>query len=460
MDKIALLKSLLSLGKGALKVLLVLACIAIVILGGFAIYDLHRIFGAENEIHGNALIQHVSNDGELNLSEDESIFFAHTVRNLDLKNESGIYRNTTSFEKLKYDAKNYDYKLFVCGQKIAANKLNGIINAPVSLTLRTPTEKTEKITFELRLIFFPDRTDLRLSFFDKQSVGFANALAANGMSIRVVQKSVNDVSFKSNGSVSAEEPRRLFSYEFNPSKLKWDGQGKHLGEAPYLIYTSTNTPDCFYEGVIFDKYYDNFNGLIFHDGLTSTRPDDIAYGGTSWLSTCTYDIKLDGLALGANYFVSFDFENGDSITSTFRYANGDEYFGYGAAPDLYENRYAHFSPVAPSQCVQEHTRHDFWGTIIGENEGLGPGYNPNNAYRIYLDVNKVEGAFTRTIYTAYGDFDVLVSPSFFSMNSTDWILAVAIYLKDPISPSMQSATVQALVDAIFEQMKFTISFSY
>lgn len=409
-------------------------CIAVIILGSFATYDLVCEFTTKSESYGKPIIQHLAGDEyDLVLNEDESIFFAYTVSNLSFSENSTRTEWTAinSLEKLNYRPDECDYTLYINGRKIHADKMTKIINCPVSLNFRNPDDSVTTVEFELRVIFYTERTDIRITFTSDRRIGFINQMVNTGFNIRMIEKPVAD-KFENAGNVDNPSlPKNTYIYDFNPARLQWDGEVNHLSIAPYYVYRADR--HTYQQGFVspyatLSGENDTFCGVVYHDGFTvsGSYPDK-----TSDITYAIPRLEINGLIKGGNYMACITFADGTYKSAVLSYTSNNILTGLPGFQSKNESTAYHRFPN-----YEEY---------------------PNEEYSWRPET---DGTFEHTIDTQYGKFDVLINPCFATKDGSLWLFTCGIYLKNPLSTISDSSTVSVVVDAIKTQLAFTLTINY
>ncbi|MCM1306487.1 MAG: hypothetical protein NC037_01050 [Bacteroides sp.] len=392
--------------------------IAVIILGSFASSDITKEFRTSSEVYGKPVITHLDGDEyDLDLNEDESVFLSYTVTSLTFVKGYG-YSDIKTLEKLNYRPDECDYVLYINGVKIQANKLSRIIRCPVSLNFRNADESITTVDFTIEFRFYTERTDFYIYFDRNTYVGYINQLVNKGFNIRLIEKPISDT-FSNAGNVSTTDlPKNTFIYEFVPSRLhvdlNFDDKEEYLenaANAPYYVYESKYSTESAYASISpnVDLSEFKFSGVIYRD----------------------YPIELKGLNLNGSYKASFAFGDGSIYSEVYLYT------------------YETLTLVDREQSQNEVTKKiDFrWN-------GVSP-----HTYPVYFN-SYTKGIIERTIATEYGTYDVVINPSFVTTDGAIWQFGCGIYLKNHLNTTKEYANIAAVIEAIKNQLDFTITINY
>ncbi len=474
-------------------------CVVVIILGAIATYDIVKQFMTPSETYGKAIIQKLPGDEkDIVLNEDESIFFAYTVKNLFFIEQEGAFNSVKTLEQLKYDPNANSYTIYINAHKYESNKLTSLIHCPVRMILNTPDGKKVTIEFTLRFTFYTDRTEMLISSKSKDYIGYINSMVQTGLNVRIIEKAVGSDSFSGAGTVQAESAHNTHTYEFNPQSLMWDFSSSekltHL--VPSYLYTmdSSDTRNPIYGfatsnlQIIEQKHtFKNhleystakFVGMIFQAGAAAIDVLDVS-GNSIWIPNFYSEtIEMRGLQPGRNYIADFTFADGSTKSAIYRYGYAqsaqDDYFGFDdVLPPVSAVNYGQLYAIGATKNSKngyQSFEEAFYLTYL---EGT---YSPDEAMttpspgdkleldkygfsKRRIDVGNVGGAFERTISTQYGRFDVIVNPTFFTKNGATWSFTCAVYLKQPLLTSLQSDTIAAIISAMQTQLAFTVTISY
>ena len=403
-------------------------CVAVIILGSVAAYDISKQFMTSSEIYGKPVITHLDGDEyDLELNEDESIFLAYTFSSLSFTQSGQNWSDIKSIEKLNYRPDECDYLLYINGVNVETNKLTRIINSPVSLTFRKPDDSIVTVEFKLEFRFFTERTDILIHFTSDRYIGYINQMVNKGFNIRLIEKPISD-EFGNAGDVNTSEPvKNTYTYNFNPSALQWDNDLSHLPSAPYYVYADTLDPTYgkIITAVATSTRRNYFCGVVYHDGFTTAN---MLKGGVSDITQVNPTIEISGITKGGSYDVYIAFDDGktDSVVMAYMQENRASSGILTALPGL--------------QSKYESTTYDcFYDSFNKER-------NPN-----------VEGNWTSG---TSGAIERTINPSFATKDGQHWVFSCGIYLKNPLSAKMDSAIVAAVESAMRTQLGFSMTISY
>ncbi len=414
-------------------------CLVVIILGSVAAYDISKEFMTSSEVYGKPVITHLEGDEyDLELNEDESIFFAYTFSNLTFTQAGQNWSDIKTIEKLDYRPNERDYALYINGVNVQTNKLTRNIVSPVSLIFRNPNDSVTTVEFKLEFRFFTERTDILIHFTSDRYIGYINQMVNKGFNIRLIEKPISD-EFGNAGDVNTSEPvKNTYTYNFNPSALQWDNDLSHLPSAPYYVYADTLDPTYgkIITAVATSTRRNYFCGVIYHDGFTTAN---MLKGGVSDITQVNPTIEISGITEGGSYDVYIAFDDGktDSVVMAYMQENRASSGILTALPGL--------------QSKYESTTYDcFYDSFNKER-------NPNVEGNW---TSGTSGAIERTIETSYGVYDVLINPSFATKDGQHWVFSCGIYLKNPLSAKMDSAIVAAVESAMRTQLGFSMTISY
>lgn len=475
-------------------------CLVVIVLGGLATSELLKVFGTVSKTYGSAIIQKLPGDEkDLALNEDESIFFAYTVTSLNLTEQNESWSAVKTLEPLKYDSTANKYTIYINAHKYESNQLTSLIHCPVRMLLNTPDGKQVTIEFTLRFIFFADKSEMQISFANKDYIGYINRMIQTGLNVRIIEKSTESTAFVNAGNVQAQTPtHNVHSYAFNPNSLDWDFNDNedltHL--VPNYMYTmeSTDSRRPLYgfatsDLSLIEKKHTftnrleystaKFVGMIFQDGTLAADVIDVP-SNPIWIPNFYNEIiEMRGLHPGRNYNVDFTFADGSTKTAVYRYgyaqSPSDDYFGFDdMLPPASAANYGQLYAIGAQKNIKggyQSYEEAYYFTYL---EGT---YRPDDAMttpspgdkleldkygfsKRRIDVNNVSGAFEHTLTTQYGKFDVIVNPTFFTKNGSTWSFTCAMYLKQPLLTSLQSDVIDAVISAMKSQLAFTVTLNY
>lgn len=430
------------------KILIAIISIALIIWGCFSSYKIYQIFSARSATYGDVILQTLPGDDKhFDINEDESIFLAYTVDNLELEEVSNnTYRASKIIEELKYDPKSNDYNLYVNAHKYIVVKLDNMLDAQIRMQLLTPDGKRVTVDLGIRVLFYAKHTELIFTI-PKASVGYVNQMMNSGMNIRLIESPVDDP-FVINGTLTSKtkERQHFYSFAVTPEMMNIDKDGGIY--CPYYVYTEE---EYCYVGISRDTGSDLFLGMIYHAGF-NPAPHYPNYE-IPWESD-TPTIKLPGLIEGSNYKLTFEFANGVTKETVFHYQSKDEYFGYG--DDVPANRSIKLMTAIPGGQAYAESAHFYYAY---EGDAAGPGTNPYDYHGININQNELYGAFNFELQTeSYGTIDLLINPSFYTKNGNDWSFTCAVYLVNPL-PGKNSGIVE-IVNAMHNQIVFNVTINY
>lgn len=414
-------------------------CIAVIILGAFAAYDISKEFMTSSETYGKPVIIHLDGDEyDLELNEDESIFLSYTFTSLSFTQSGQNWSDIKTIEKLNFRPDECDYALYINGVNVQLNKLTRNITSAVSLNFRNPDDSVTTVDFKLEFRFFTERTDILVLFTSDKHIGYINQMVNKGFNIRLIEKPISD-KFANAGDVATSEPtKNIYTYRFNPSALQWDNDLSHLSSAPYYVYADNFDPKYgkYISPISTATRRSYFCGVIFHDGFTSAS---MLPGGVSDITQINPTVEISGLVEGGSYDVYFAFDDGRTANVVMAYTHKK----YDAAGIL--------TALPGQQSNYESTVYNcFYDSFTKE---------PSLSVEGSL-TSGTSGTFEQTIETQYGIYDVLINPSFATKDGLHWVFSCGIYLKNPLNTKMDSTTIAAVVEAIQTQLSFSIQISY